>query len=61
MNSHKVLNLKDIQEEFGISISMLKKLIINKEINVVKIGAKNHIKVCDLLAYIDERTVLKQE
>ena len=60
MNNHKVLSLNDVEVEFGISVSMLKKLIINKEINVVKVGVKNFIKYVDVVGYIDSRTVFKQ-
>jgi len=54
---YKLYNLSEAQETFGISQSMLKKLILNKEITCVKIGVKNHLKHCDLITYIDSRTV----
>ncbi len=59
MNNYKLLNLADVEVEFGISVSMLKKLIINKEISVVKVGVKNHLKISDIISYIDGRTVAK--
>ena len=60
MNNYKLLSLNDVEEQFGIGVSMLKKLIINKEVTVVKVGVKNFIKYMDVVSYIDERTVSKQ-
>ncbi len=59
-NDYKLLSLNDVEQQFGIGVSMLKKLIINKEITVVKVGAKNHIKHSDVISYIDERTVYRK-
>ena len=59
MNEYKVMNLMEVEQEFGIGVSMLKKLILNKEISCVKIGAKNHIRIVDVMAYIEDRTVAK--
>ena len=56
-NDYKLLNLCEVEQEFGIGISMLKKLIMNREIAVVKVGAKNHIKFSDVVSYIDSRTI----
>ena len=50
-------SIKGIHENYGISISMLKKLITNKTITVVKIGTKNFIKEEDIENYIDMNTV----
>ena len=54
----KVLfNLKMI-EELGIAkISMMKKLIYNGEIPIVKIGNKLHIKRKDLINFINDNTI----
>ena len=52
----KMYSLKQIHEKYGITVSMLKKLIQNKQITVVKIGAKNFIKEIDIEAYIDGNT-----
>ncbi len=60
MNEYKLLSFNDVEEQFGIGVSMLKKLLINKEITVVKVGAKNFMKYVDVMSYIDERTVSKQ-
>jgi len=60
MNNYKLLSFNDVEEQFGIGVSMLKKLLINKEITVVKVGAKNFMKYVDVMSYIDERTVVKQ-
>ena len=60
MNNYKLLSFNDVEEQFGIGVSMLKKLLINKEITVVKVGAKNFMKYVDVMGYIDERTVSKQ-
>ncbi len=60
MNDYKLLSLNDVEEQFGIGVPMLKKLIMNKEITVVKVGVKNFIKYADVIEYIDSRTVVKQ-
>lgn len=54
----KVLfNLKSI-EDIGIAkISMMKKIISNSEISIVKIGNKIHIKRSELIRFIDANTV----
>lgn len=57
MNDYRLLNLNEVDEIFGIGVSMLKKLISEKQITVVKVGAKNHIKYSDIVAYIDSRTI----
>ena len=53
----KMYSLRGCNERYGITISMLKKLIVNKEITVVKIGTKNFIKEEDIEDYITKRTV----
>jgi predicted site-specific integrase-resolvase len=52
----KLYPLKGVHEEYGISISMLKKLIIQGKLTVVKVGAKNFIKEQDIEDYIDRNT-----
>ena len=49
-------SLRGVNEKYGITISMLKKLIANKMITVVKIGAKNFIKEQDIEDYIETNT-----
>ena len=56
----KMYSLRGINEKYGISIPMLKKLVQNKDITVVKIGAKNFIKEEDIENYIEERTVRRE-
>ena len=56
----KLNSLKDTSSKYGISLSMLKKLVFNKDIDVVKIGTKNFIKEADIEAYIENRTVRKE-
>ena len=53
----KMYSLRGINDRYGITISMLKKLIANKQISVTKIGAKNFIKEEDIERYIEDRTI----
>lgn len=53
-------SLKEIEERYGIKVSMLKKLISNKEITVVKVGVKNFIRETDIEEYILSHTVSKR-
>ncbi len=52
----KLYSLKGINETYGITISMLKKLISTDKITVVKIGNKNFIKESDIEDYIERNT-----
>ena len=52
----KMYSLKDINSKYGISIPMLKKMVANRMITVVKIGTKNFIKESDIEQYIDANT-----
>lgn len=53
----KMYSLKEIKEEYGISIPMLRKMINNGVITVVKVGAKNFIKKTDMDEYIERNTI----
>jgi len=56
-----LFNLKLIEEVGIAKISMMKKLIQNGEIPIVKIGNKIHIKRSDLINFINANTTsLKQ-
>ena len=50
-------SIKGINEKYGISIPMLKKLVSNKMVTVVKVGTKNFIKESDIEKYIEDNTV----
>ena len=52
----KMYSLKGINERYGITISMLKKLISNGKLTVVKIGNKNFVKESDIENYINVNT-----
>ena len=52
----KMYSLKDINNKYGISIPMLKKMVANRMITVVKIGTKNFIKEADIEQYIEANT-----
>lgn len=54
-------SLRGVNDKYGISIPMLKKLVANEEITVVKVGNKNFIKEEDIHQYIDERTVRRRD
>lgn len=55
-----LLSLKEIETEYGIKVSMLKKLIGNHEITVVKVGVKNFVRRLDIEDYIDRNTVARR-
>ena len=52
----KMYSLKGVHDKYGITVSMLKKLIANGKITRVKIGAKNFIREDDIEAYIEKNT-----
>jgi excisionase family DNA binding protein len=55
--SKVLFNLKTI-DELGIAkISMMKKLIANGEISIVKIGNKIHVKRTELIRFLEANTV----
>lgn len=53
----KMYSIKSSSIETGISIAMIKKLIANKELSVVKVGNKNFIKESTLINYLNTRTI----
>lgn len=52
-----LFNLKQIEDMNIIKVSMAKKLILNGEIEVVKIGNKLHISRAVLIGYLEENTI----
>ena len=52
-----LFNLKQIEAMNIMKVSMAKKLILNGEIEVVKIGNKLHISRAVLIEYLDENTI----
>lgn len=55
---HKILfTIKDINDMGLIKTSMLRKLIYNNKLEVVKIGNKNHISRNELIAYLQRNTL----
>ena len=54
----KVLfNLKEL-EEFGIlKIDMAKKLIDNRQLEVIKIGSKRHISRSEIIRYLEKNLI----
>ena len=52
-----LFSIKEIDEMNLIKSDMLKKIIYNREIEVVKIGKKNFISKIDLVAYLEANTV----
>ena len=52
-----LFNLKEIEELGAIKIDMAKKLIANRELEIVKIGNKIHISRTELIRYLDENTL----
>ncbi len=52
-----LFNLREI-EGFGIiKIDMMKKLVLKKQIEFIKIGRKIHIARSELIRYLESRTV----
>ena len=52
-----LFSIKEIDEMNLIKSDMLKKIIYNREIEVVKIGKKNYISKIALVAYLEANTV----
>ena len=52
-----LFNLKELEELGAIKIDMAKKLIANRELEIVKIGNKIHISRTELIRYLDENTL----
>ena len=52
-----LFSIKEIDEMNLIKSDMLKKIIYNREIEVVKIGKKNFISKIALVAYLEANTV----
>ena len=52
-----LFSIKDIDEMNLIKSDMLKKIIYNREIEVVKIGKKNFVSKQALIAYLEANTV----
>ena len=52
-----LFNLKEIEEMGLIKICMAKKLISNRELEIVKIGNKIHIARSELIRYLVTNTI----
>jgi hypothetical protein len=52
-----LFNIKEIHDMGLIKSDMLKKLIYNREIEVVKLGKKNFISRTVLIAYLEANTL----
>jgi hypothetical protein len=52
-----LFNLKEVEELGIIKVDMAKKLINNRELEIVKIGNKIHISRMELVRYLDENTL----
>jgi len=52
-----LFNLRQIEEMGLIKVDMAKKLIANKELEIVKIGKKIHISRAVLLNFIESNTI----
>ncbi len=52
-----LFSIKDIDEMNLIKSDMLKKLIYNREIEVVKLGKKNFISRVALVAFLEANTI----
>ncbi|MAD42353.1 MAG: FAD-binding protein [Arcobacter sp.] len=55
--SDMLFSIRQIDEIKLIKEAMLKKLIYNREIEVVKIGKKNFISRLSLIAYLEANTI----
>lgn len=52
-----LFSIRQIDEMNLIKSDMLKKLIYNREIEVVKLGKKNFISRVSLITYLEENTI----
>lgn len=52
-----LFNLKEIESMNIIKVDMAKKLVFNKELEVIKIGKKIHISRTELIRYLQSRIV----
>ena len=52
-----LFNLKQIENLGILKISMAKKLILNGELEIVKIGKKIHISRDELIRFLEDNTV----
>lgn len=57
----KMYSLRGISEKYGIGLPMLKKMVANKDLEVIKIGAKNFVREKEIENYIERRTVKRRE
>jgi hypothetical protein len=52
-----LFNLKEIEGMNIIKIDMAKKLVLKKQLEVIKVGRKIHISRAELIRYLESRTV----
>lgn len=52
-----LFNIKEVEELGIIKTDMMKKLILQGEIEVVKIGNKTHISRSELIRYLKDNTI----
>ena len=52
-----LFNLKEIDELSIIKVPMIKKLILNRKLEVVKIGNKIHITRPELIRFLEANTI----
>lgn len=52
-----LFNLKEIENMNIIKIDMAKKLVLKKQLEVIKVGRKIHISRAELIRYLESRTV----
>ena len=58
--SFAIANLKQIEQmKAGLKVAMLKKLISNGKLEVLKIGNKIHIARSELIRYLEANTIAK--
>lgn len=55
-----LFNIRQIENMGLIKSDMLKKMILNREIEVIKIGKKNHISRTTLISYLQENIIPAQ-
>ena len=52
-----LFNLKELEGMNIIKIDMAKKLVLKKQLEVIKVGRKIHISRAELIRYLESRTV----
>ena len=56
-----IFNLQEIQDMKVLKIPKIKKLIYDKELEVVRVGNKLHVPRAELIRYLEENTTKRKK